>query len=295
MLGGGPTRRRRIAWSNAEHPTHQGCTKPMMPRRKGLLCGLTLSFVRGMHATVRLFVPPQPLAASQLISVVGTQRHYLANVMRVRQGAEVLVFNGRDGEWLAAVDAIDKRRCELRVVRCTRPQPAPAPAPVLLFAVLKSARLPTLVEKACELGVGELRPVLTERCAARKLNVPRLQAIAVEAAEQSRRLTVPEIREPLSLQRALDMWGGDRPLYLCDERGGAPPLSSKLAVVASAEEAARADGPGPGVLIGPEGGFSPEEFEALAKAPAVEPVSLGPNTLRAETAALAACAVLACR
>lgn len=266
-------------------------------RRGSMLCTGLLTLARGtasIRANARLYTPGSALVSSQAVAgLTAEQQHYLASVMRVRAGDEVLVFNGVDGEWSATVEAVDKRRCQLRVNGRTRQQPPPseaAGAPTLLFAVLRSARLSTLVEKATELGVGELRPVVTQNCAVRKLNVPRLQAVANEASEQSRRLTVPGISEPEALPSALDGWDAQRPLCVCDERGGAPPLSALVADGLLAGEAG-----GPGLLIGPEGGFAPEEFQALADLPFVRLVSLGQNTLRAETAALAACAVLACR
>ena len=237
---------------------------------------------------IRLYTPRQALTRENVLTLSDGQRHYLFSVMRAKVGGKVALFNGEDGEWSAAIEALDKRRCELRVLEQLREQPADVPSePTLLFGVLKGARLPTLVEKAVELGVGSLRPVVTQHCAARTLNVARLQSIATEAAEQSRRLTVPDVSEPEPLEAALAAWDPSRPLCVCDERGDAPPLSwlATRGVL----------GDSPAVLVGPEGGFSPDEFEQLEAMACVTPVSLGPNTLRAETAALAACAILACR
>lgn len=243
-------------------------------------------------STPRLYAPSQALAASAALTLKDEQRHYLLSVMRLKPGSEIMVFNGVDGEWLASVEELDRKRCALRVVEQTRPQPGAAAAarePTLLFGVLKGQRLPTLIEKCTELGVGTLQPVVTNHCAARKLNAPRLQAIAVEAAEQSGRLTVPTVQEPLpSLASALSSWDEAAPLYVCDERRDAPPLSAVHAAAPSTDAA-------PGLLIGPEGGFSVEEFEELDRFDFVTRVSLGQNILRAETAALAACAILNCR
>lgn len=260
--------------------------------RGSLLAAAVLTFTRGVaHAAVRIYTPGSPLVAAQPLRITSEQHHYLANVMRVHKGDKVQVFNGIDGEWTALVESIDKKSTLLRAVDRTREQPPSteaAAAPTLLFAVLKGARLSTLVEKATELGVGELRPVITTRCAVRKLNVPRLQAIAMEASEQCGRLTVPTISEPETLASVLNGWDEPLPLFVCDERGGSPPLSTLVDALVSS-------GAGPGILIGPEGGFAPKEFNAMAERSFVRLVSLGPNTLRAETAALAACAVLACR
>lgn len=236
------------------------------------------------RAPVRLYVP-QPLFAAAAIALPDGQRHYLASVMRAKEGGHVALFNGDDGEWTARIDTLDRKRCHVVVDALRRPQPMAAPAPTLLFGVLKGARLPTLIEKATELGVGELVPVLTARCAARDLNIPRMQAIAVEAAEQCGRLTVPPVRPVLPLARALDGWDPSRPLFACDTRGAEDtPALAGLAVPAR----------GGGLLIGPEGGLAPEEIEAIEALECTRLVTLGPNTLRAETAALAALALVCC-
>ena len=237
---------------------------------------------------IRLYVPSQPLVAGGQLALSDAQRHHLYSVMRQREGGSVAVFNGVDGEWEAQIDVLSKRVCHLSIRTLLRSQPAVKRSTVLLFGVLKGARLPTLVEKAVELGADELQPVLTQHCAVRSLNVERLGAIAVEASEQSGRLTVPCVREPQPLQAVLDGWDALRPLCVCDERrlDDTPTLSARLA-----------DGSldaGAGVLIGPEGGFSAEEFETLETLPFVRPVSLGANILRAETAALAAMAIIGC-
>lgn len=260
--------------------------RPWVRRSRTLLLLLRASHVQSAP-NVRLYTPhAQSFSPGGQIALAEGQRKYLASVMRFKASDTLSVFNGCDGEWTACVEVLDKRRGEVRLLECVRSQPPAAAEPVLLFGVLKGARLPLLVEKSCELGVGALQPVVTKHCAARALNVGRMQAIAIEAAEQSRRLTVPRVAEPTPLHRVLDGWDPKRPLLVCDERGEAPPLSSVAASVASA---------GPGVLIGPEGGFAADEFDALASRPFVRLVSLGTNTLRAETAALAALAVLACR
>jgi 16S rRNA (uracil1498-N3)-methyltransferase len=250
-----------------------------------------LLLARGLHAApnVRLFTPQQPLVAHATVELSDAQRHYVASVMRMRKGDSLVVFNGEQGEWVASIDALDKKRCQLSVKdEQLRPQPPASPAgPTLLFAVLKGARLPTLVEKAVELGAGALRPVVTRHCAARKLNIERMQMVATEASEQSRRLTVPTLSHPEPLAKALAGWDPSTPLLVCDERGGARMLGEVARELGTTEV---------GVLVGPEGGFADDEFEAIdALGACVQPVSLGEQILRAETAALAALAVLACR
>ena len=214
------------------------------------------------------------------MSLPDEQRHYLFSVMRVRQGKPCRLFNGVDGEFAATVKRLDRKAAELTISSRLRVAPARAGGPILLFGLLKGARLPMLVEKATELGVYELRPVITEYCATRNVNLERLSAIATEAAEQSGRLTVPLVTEPQPLQKALSEWDATVPLCVCDERGNGLRLTE-------------ADvGKSPGVLIGPEGGFSSAEFEAFTGMSCVTLVSLGPNILRAETAAMAALSVI---
>jgi len=238
--------------------------------------------------SIRLYTPhAQPLVAGAQVALTDGQRHHLFSVMRQREGGTVAVFNGADGEWEASIDVLSKRQGTLGVRSQLRVQPASMESPTLLFGVLKGARQPMLIEKAVELGAGELQPVISQHCAVRSLNVERLSAVAAEAAEQSGRLTVPCVRKPSQLKSLLDEWDTSRTLCVCDERRSGPPLSERLADGTVGMDA--------GLLIGPEGGFSAEEFEALEQRDFVCRVSLGPNILRAETAALAALAVLSCR
>lgn len=233
---------------------------------------------------IRLHTVTPLYEAAQLV-LPDKQRHYLSSVMRLKPGDTVALFNGADGEWSAAVDKLDKRQGVLCVRSLLRPQPTGTDAaPVLAFALIKNARLPALIEKATELGVAELQPLVTQHCASRDVKLERLQAIATEAAEQCGRLDVPQLRPPLALPAFLGAWERSSPLFVCDERGGALPLSRALPEPPV----------GVGVLVGPEGGFSPAEFELLAEHEAAAFASLGSNTLRAETAALAALAVIAC-
>ncbi len=226
---------------------------------------------------IRLHVPDD-LAAGASVSPSPEQSRYLIAVMRLAIGAEVLLFNGRHGEWRATIVDANKRGCRLTVGSLIRPQRA-SPDLDLVVALIKRGPLETIIEKAVELGVRRIRLVTTRRTNADRANVERLQAIAVEAAEQTERLDVPEIVAPEKLDRMLTGWDAARRLMFCDEAGGAPPA---LAALRAAESGPWA------VLIGPEGGFDPEEGEKLRGLPFVTPVSLGPRILRADTAAIAA-------
>ncbi|ANK82367.1 MAG: 16S rRNA (uracil(1498)-N(3))-methyltransferase [Rhizobiales bacterium NRL2] len=210
------------------------------------------------------------------------QAHYLRNVMRLGAGAAVKLFNGRDGEWRAAVDQVSKNRMTLSVGEHLRRQ-AVEPDLWLLFAPIKGRRVDAIAEKASELGCAEIRPVLTERTVVARVNVERLQANAVEAAEQCERLTLPLVREPEPLGDAIARWPADRRLLYADERAGAAPVARALA---AAEPGGRW-----AVLIGPEGGFAPAEQDLVRALPQALPVSLGPRLLRADTACFAALAL----
>lgn len=226
---------------------------------------------------IRLHVADD-LAAGREFPLPAPQGRYLTQVMRRGQGDEVLVFNGRDGEWVARISEAGKRTAHLAIVRQTRAQPPPS-GPTLLMALVKRTPLETIVAKAVELGVREIFLVTTERTNADHTRVDRLAAIAGEAAEQTGRLDIPEIRGPHPLQRVLEARPEGETLIFCDEAGDAPPLLAAL------------DGllPGPvAILIGPEGGFSPAERSALRGSPESVPVTLGPRILRADTAALSA-------
>jgi len=229
----------------------------------------------------RLYVTSD-LAAGRALELGPPQTHYLRHVLRLPPGATVALFNGRDGEWLARIDRFAKATCALTLLAERRAQDAPGDL-WLVFAPLKRARIDFLVEKATELGVARLCPVLTERTTVVRVNRDRLAATAVEAAEQTERLSLPEILPPEPLPRLLERWPAARRMVLCDESGTAPPIAEVLAGFA----------PGPlAVLVGPEGGFAQSELDALRKLPNVSPVGLGPRVLRADTAALAALAVL---
>ncbi|MFC3068532.1 16S rRNA (uracil(1498)-N(3))-methyltransferase [Phenylobacterium soli] len=226
---------------------------------------------------IRLFVPDS-LAPTVRLALDEGQSRYLAAVMRLAAGDELLVFNGRDGEWRAVVESVGKRAVTLDVQAQTRPQ-AVGPDLDLVIALVKRARLETIVEKAAELGAARVRLVITERTNADHTRVDRLQAIAVEAAEQTGRLDVPQVVEPVKLERLIADWPAGRRLLFCDEAGDARPALEALAGQPAAPWA---------VLIGPEGGFSPAERARLRELAFATPATLGPRILRADTAAIAA-------
>lgn len=222
----------------------------------------------------RLFVRT-PLDEGATVELDANQANYLGNVMRLGPGAELLVFDGRSGEWLARIADAGKKRMTLAVERRTR-EPETIPDIWLAFAPVKRAQTDWLVEKATELGVARLLPVMTQRTVAERVKLERLESIAIEAAEQCGRTRLPEIAEPLTLKQLLAA-REERLLYFADEAGGEP-LADALH-------------PGPAlILTGPEGGFTDEERAAIRAAPNAVAVSLGPRILRAETAALAALA-----
>lgn len=225
---------------------------------------------------IRLFVP-QDLAPGYGVILTLDQSRYLSSVMRQAIGAQVLLFNGRDGEWTATLTETGKRGSLLKVNEQVRPM-ALGPDLDLVIALVKRGRVETIVEKAAELGVRRVRLAVTRRTNVDFVKLGRLDAIAMEAAEQTGRLDVPTVDDPQKLAEILDGWDPARRLVFCDEGGDARPAFQALA--GSQAPAA--------ILIGPEGGFSPEEREALRALPFVIPVSLGPRILRADTAAIAA-------
>lgn len=238
---------------------------------------------------IRLFVP-QPLADGVHVEPSPEQARYLLAVMRLQLGDELLLFNGRDGEWLFKVSGVAKRGCRLTAERRTRPQ-AFGPDLDLLVALVKRNRLETIVEKATELGARRIRLLITRRTQADHTNVSRLQAIATEAAEQTGRLDAPEVLEPVKLETLLDGWDGERRLMFCDEAGDDPDAEWGGAEGRARPALEALDGQAQGpwaLLVGPEGGFAPEERGRLRGLPHVTPVTLGPRILRADTAAISA-------
>jgi len=226
---------------------------------------------------IRLFVEAD-LSAGSEIPLTSDQAHYLKNVMRADGGDRVRLFNGRDGEWRARLATLDKRRASAVAEARCRPQAEDADL-WLLFAPIKRGPTDLIVEKATELGVSVLAPVLTQRTQVDRVNLRRLRTLAIEAAEQCGRLTVPDLRDPVPLKDALANWPSGRRLMWCDESGGGAPIAHTLS----------AAGPGAwAALVGPVGGFAPEELDGLRKLAFVTPVSLGARVLKADTAVLAA-------
>ncbi len=226
---------------------------------------------------IRLFCIDD-LAKDATIGLTAEQSHYLGNVMRLKIGDRLSVFNGVDGEWEAGVVSLGKRDGRLVIGAKLRDQTSGADLD-LVVALVKRARLETIVEKASELGARRIRPMITERTNADHTNVERLRSIAVEAAEQCGRLEVSQVLEPVKLATLLDGWDGGRRLMFCDESGDAAPAARALAPL---------DGGAWAILIGPEGGFSPSERARIRGVATTVPVSLGPRILRADTAAIAA-------
>jgi 16S rRNA (uracil1498-N3)-methyltransferase len=223
----------------------------------------------------RLFVD-RPLSEGASVELDAAKANYLGNVLRMDAGAELLVFDGESGEWLARIAEATKKRMTLQVERHTR-EPETVPDVWLAFAPVKRAQTDWLVEKATELGAARLIPVMTQRTVAERVKLERLRVIGIEAAEQCGRTRLPEIAEPFTLKQLLDQRDETRTLYFADEAGGEP--------VASAFK------PDPAlVLTGPEGGFANDERALIRAAPNSVAISLGPRILRAETAALAALA-----
>jgi len=225
---------------------------------------------------IRLHVP-QPLAPGAAIAPTLDQSRYLTQVMRLKAGDDLLVFNGRDGEWRVSLSEVLKKGVVLRAEEKVRDQITP-PDVHLLIATVKKSALEFAVEKATELGAARIRLITTARTQSQHLRLDRLDAIAEESAEQTGRLDVPPIEAPVKLDALLDGWDPARRLMFCDEAGGPPALPTL-------------HGAGPGswaILIGPEGGFSPEERDRLRALPHAVPVSLGPRVLRADTAATTA-------
>jgi 16S rRNA (uracil1498-N3)-methyltransferase len=237
--------------------------------------------MRANYKMQRLFVSAD-LAAGAQVTVEAASAHYLANVLRLSEGAELLVFNGRHGEWLARVSAKSKKTVTLAAIEQTRPQP-PRPDLVYCFAPLKQSRLDYLVQKAVEMGAGVLQPVITQHTQVVKIGTGRIEANAIEAAEQCGILAIPEIREPQKLNHLLASWQPDRRLIFCDEDSSTNnPLPALQAITESKL----------GLLVGPEGGFSDDERRQLRALPFVTAIPLGPRILRADTAAVAALAVI---
>ena len=229
-----------------------------------------------MPGSIRLFVDA-PLLPGDTIAATPQQAHYLGAVMRRGPGDTVHLFNGCDGEFFSTIETIRRDRAILRVDQPLRPQ-APEPDLWLAFALLKRDATDLVVQKATELGVAALLPVITERSNTHRVNAARLAAIAIEAAEQCERLTIPRLDATRTLDALLSDWPVDRRLFVAAERTDAPHITPSPTKSA--------------LLVGPEGGFAPAELDAMRARPFVTPVSLGPRILRAETACIAGLALL---
>ncbi len=228
-----------------------------------------------------------PLSANQSVDLDRAQANYLLNVLRLRDGAMVLLFNGRDGEWHAQLAQAGRKKASLTLIEQTRAQPTPGSRNAdiqYLFAPIKQARMEYMVQKAVEMGVSHIQPVLTQFTQVRKVNTERMEHYVVEAAEQCGILTLPGISEPVELMHAVDALAQDgRHLIFCDEGEGSQNPAMALADVPDTPLA---------VLIGPEGGFSEPERAMLRAASHVTPIPLGPRVLRADTAAVSALSIV---
>ena len=229
----------------------------------------------------RLFVDT-PLVAGAAQEATTEQFNYLANVLRMTDGAEILLFNGRDGEWKAKLSFLSRKKITLVPLEQTRPQP-PASDLAYLFAPLKVGRMDYMVQKAVEMGAGVLQPVMTQHVQGKIHNTEKLRANAIEAAEQCGILSLPEVAEPVKLKDMLETWPHDRRILYCDEGDAG---QNPLPVLQAVKERKLA------LLVGPEGGFSEDERELLRSLAFVTPIPLGPRILRADTAAVAALAVI---
>lgn len=229
----------------------------------------------------RLFIDA-PLSKGAAVEANADQFNYLANVLRMEEGAEILLFNGRNGEWKASLTFPTRKRILLSATEQTRPQPAPSDLHYL-FAPLKIGRMDYLVQKAVEMGAGLLQPVITQHVQGKVSNLDKIRANVIEAAEQCGILGIPEVAEPIKLSDLLDRWPGERRIIYCDEgdAGQNPlPLLSRVTEKKLA------------LLVGPEGGFSEEERMRLRSLDFVTAIPLGPRILRADTAAVAAMAMI---
>ncbi len=229
---------------------------------------------------VRLYVEAT-LSAGTRVTPTDAQTHYLLHVMRARAGDSLGLFNGQDGEWLARISETGKRKCVLTCETQTAPQ-REVPDLWLVFAPIKKTPSDYLAQKATELGVRVLQPVITHRTIARRVNTERMRANVIEAAEQSSRVSVPDVREPVDLEKLLSDWPVGRRILFCDEAGEAASIADSLREAPDGLWA---------IITGPEGGFDPAERAMLRALPSVVPVSLGQRILRADTAALAALTV----
>ena len=237
--------------------------------------------MRANYRLQRLFITAD-IGVGGTIELDSDQFHYLAHVLRVEDGTEILIFNGRDGEWLSRLSYPTRKKIIAEPLEQTRPQPAPSDLHYL-FAPLKVGRMDYMVQKAVEMGAGIIQPVMTQHVQGKPGKSERLAANITEAAEQCGVLSIPELREPVKLAALLEDWPAGRQLIFCDEGSQTQnPLPALSAI--KAENLA--------LLVGPEGGFSDDERALLRSLDFVTPIPLGPRILRADTAAVAALAVI---
>lgn len=232
------------------------------------------------HFTLSRLYVPECLRVGNTIGLPHTQAHYLYKVMRLKQGAQVRVFNENDGEWLAELGELDKRNGQITIIEQLRP-PTSVPDIWILFAPVKKSRNDFVVEKATELGASLIRPVLTNRTTMPHIKTDRMRLQAIEAAEQTERMDIPEISDPVKLFELIENWDRKRTLIFADEAGDARPAIDAFKTLKAPCA----------ILIGPEGGFDSSERELLRAQSFVIPISLGPRILRADTAVAATLAV----
>lgn len=239
--------------------------------------------VENTHKLIRLYVPDAVLEAGETFELSDAQLHYLRNVMRISAGDHLRIFDGRSGEWLCEVKEISKKNILVSTLHILVQQKT-SPDLALLAAPVKKEAFEWMVEKACELGVRDFQPVLTARTVVPRVNLERLSGIAAEAAEQCERLDVMQVHEPVGLFSILENIPADTTVLFCQERGTAPPILDALDKTRPRGRIA--------VLVGPEGGFTPEEVKRISGLKNALPVSLGERVLRAETATVAALATV---
>ncbi len=230
------------------------------------------------YPKIRLFTT-SPLESGSIIELTKEQSHYLANVMRAKIGDNMLLFNDKDGEHLAEITSVAKKSCSVRVKDLTKAYKT-EPDIWLCFAPVKNTPINNIIQKATELGINTLQPVITKHTIVTRVNTERLYANAIEASEQCGRISVPKVKEPINLDKLLSNWDQNRKIFLCDESGHGKPMPEAILELNKKQKYA--------VLIGPEGGFAQSEFAILAKQPYIIPVTMGPRILRADTACIVA-------
>lgn len=237
--------------------------------------------MRANYRMQRLYIETD-LGPNAAVEASAGQFNYLANVLRLQDGAEILTFNGRDGEWKTTLSFPTRKKILLTPIEQTRPQPKDCDLH-FLFAPLKVGRMDYLLQKAVEMGAGLLQPVMTQHVQGKITSLERLQANAIEAAEQCGVLAIPKVAPPQKLKDLLERWPAERRIIFCDEDSE---TNNPLPALSRIEERQLA------LLVGPEGGFSDEERHLLRSLPFVTAIPLGPRILRADTAAVAALAVV---